>query len=85
MTEDAKINGNYAINLCPDEEKMPKLKEYVSYVVEQENSDGTKAKVYTAKDMHVTLYKFRDVEASFEFEAVLYLNDLIKNCMSAAN
>ena len=85
ISEDIQVQGNYAINLCPDEEKLPYLKEYVSYITEKENQDGTKAKVYTAQDMHVILFKFRDEEPTFQYEAVLYLNDLIKNCLPKAN
>lgn len=82
--EEVNVDGNYVLNLCPNENEMPYLKDYVSYVGEKENEDGSKAKVTTAKDMCVAIYKFRDVEESFEFEAILYLNDLIKTCMKKA-
>ena len=85
VTEEIQVQGNFAINLCPDEEKLPLLKEYVSYVTEKENPDGSTANVYTAQNMNVTIFKFSDVEESFEYEAVLYLVDLIKNCLPTAN
>jgi hypothetical protein len=82
---DIQVSGNYALNICPDENKNPKLKDYVSYVTEKVNADGVKLNVATAQDMHVTFFRFRDVEESFEFEAVLYLNDLIKTCLAGAS
>ena len=72
--EEISVSGNYAINLCPDETANPYLKDYVSYSGENGR---------TAKDMQVLLFKFHDVDATFEFESVLYLNDLIKQCKAA--
>lgn len=82
------IEGNYALNLCPDESTMGKLKEHVFYytteTVTAEDGSETTEKRKTAKDMHVTFFKMSGVEASFEYESLLFVNYMIETCRTDA-
>ncbi len=73
-------SGKYALNLCPDEDKMGKLKEIVYYNVPTEEENVTKP---TALNMHAMLFDLPNMEASFEYEALLYLNAVIAAAKSA--
>ncbi len=66
--------GKFILNLCPDEEKMPKLKETVAYTVTDDDGEVTT----TAKDMCVMLFDAAEGDEMFECEAILYLNTVIE-------
>ena len=66
--------GVYSINVCPDESKMEKLRDIVAYA---KTVEGVDAPVLTAQNMNVAFFKFDEVEESFEFENLLYINYVI--------
>lgn len=70
--------GIYSINLCPDREKMPKLKDIVGYIETIESETGEKQELLCADNMHVALFRFKEVEESFEYESLLYINYVIR-------
>ena len=73
------VEGKFGINLCPDETKMNKLKNYVSYRTVGVDEDGNEVQDFiTAKDMNVALLRFDGVEKSFEYESLLFVNELIR-------
>ena len=72
------IEGDYGLNLCPDERKMNKLKNYLSYTtVSLDEKGNQKDRTITAKDMNVLFFNFDGVESSFEYESLLFVNKLI--------
>lgn len=70
--------GVYSINLCPDREKMPNLKDTVAYIETVTNESGEKQELLCADNMNVALLTFKDVERGFEYESLLYVNYLIR-------
>lgn len=84
LSEGWKVQGDYAINICPDEEKTPYLKEYVAYATPVTDENGVTTNIATAKDMHVCFFRFEDMEKSFEFEDLVYLNSLIRVVIKTA-
>lgn len=75
---EADFVGTYAINLCPDTEKMPNLYKLVGYYATQMNEEtGKEESALTAKDMNVCFFDFDGVEESFEYENLLYVVYLI--------
>ena len=66
-------SGNYAVNLCPNKDTMGNLKDVAYYNIATE--DGTKQ---SAENMCVMFFDLEDVEDSFEFESLLYINSVIK-------
>lgn len=70
--------GAYAINLCPDEDKMKNLHKQVFYYVASDTDKETYKKV--AKDMQVCLFNFKSVRDGFQYESLLYINALIEEC-----
>ena len=73
-------SGKYAINLCPDEDKMGKHKNIAYYNIPTEDENVQKP---TALDMHVMLFDLANMEDSFEYEALLYLNAVIAEAKTA--
>ncbi|MBQ7923846.1 MAG: hypothetical protein IJ329_00915 [Clostridia bacterium] len=75
LTEQGEIalQGNYALNICPDESKMSGLKNQVYYSVEA--ADGTKKP--SAQDMCVMLFLLPDMDQDFQYETILFLNTVI--------
>ena len=71
------VEGVYSINLCPDSEKMPNLKNIVAYLKTVEGDDG-EVQVLSAENMHVALLSFDDVEKGFEYESLLNINYVIR-------
>ena len=78
------LEGYYSINLCPDSEKMPNLKDIVAYVKTQEGEEGETQNVLCADNMHVSLITFEDVEEGFEYEGLLYVNYVVRLSMKTA-
>lgn len=79
--EDGSVfrEGVFYINLCPDVSKMGELKNFASYGVE--NEDGSIK--YTAENMCVAFMKFSDLEESFQYEDLLFVNYLIQQYKAA--
>lgn len=77
----ADIEGNYAVNICPDETKLPGLKNLVYYSKTVINEQEKEETLYTAQDMNVMFFRLAGVESGFEFESLLYLVDVIERCM----
>ena len=70
--------GVYSINLCPDREKMPKLHEVAAYVQSETDEAGETHNLLRADNMNIALCNFAEVEESFEFESLLYINYVIR-------
>ena len=77
--------GNFAINLCPDTDTMGGLSNYVYYTttVTDEETDEEQP-ITTAKDMQVMFFDMPDLEESYQYENVLFLNELIAACITAS-
>lgn len=65
------VEGAYGINLCPNEATMGGLKEQFYY----SNLDGT----ITAKNMTAVFLCLEGLEVNYQYENLLFLNELIKN------
>ena len=63
------IGGVFGLNICPDVSKTGELKKQVSYLDENQTS--------TAKDMNVLFFDFDATEDSFEYESLLFVNQVI--------
>ena len=66
-------SGNFAVNLCPDKNKMGNLKNIAYYNITTE--DGTKQ---SAENMCVMFFDLKEVEDTFEYESLLYINSVIE-------
>ena len=71
LTEEITVSGTFSINLCPDEQKMSKLKEQFYYV----DFDG----VLTAKNIHATFLGLNGLDKNFQYENIVFLNALIED------
>ncbi|MBQ8323169.1 MAG: hypothetical protein IJX91_04305 [Clostridia bacterium] len=71
--------GNYAVNLCPENGKTEKLKEQFYY---EEEVDGKPKK--TAKNMHVMFFDMKGVENGFQYESLIYVNEVIAAALTDA-
>ena len=76
------VEGTFSINLCPNSEKMPHLKNITAYVKTVESEEGETQNVFCADNMHVALLTFDDVEEGFEYESLLYVNYVIRLSMA---
>lgn len=70
--------GIYSINLCPDKEKMPNLDKIVAYKKTVKDEAGNEQSFPSAENMNVALLDFPQVEESFEYESLLYINYVIR-------
>lgn len=73
-----KIEGTYSINLCPDETKMEKLKDVVCYAKTEVDENGVQKTVLSAQDMNISIFDMPSTENGFEYEALLYINHIIR-------
>lgn len=71
--------GAYALNICPDETKAEKLKDFFSYTTVEKDSNDEDVYKATAQDMNVLFFDFDGVEESFQYESLLYVNYLIRS------
>ncbi len=71
-------SGKFALNLCPDEDKMGNLKNYAHYVEIGKDEEGKETYRNTAKDMCVMFFDTKGTEDSFEFESLLYVVHIIE-------
>ena len=75
--------GVFSINLCPNKDTMGKLKEYTAYSATYIDEAGEEKSIITAENMNVAFITFADVEPSFEYENLLYINYLIRQVKTA--
>lgn len=73
--EEYTIEGAYGINLCPNEKTMGNLKEQFYYV----DFDG----VVTAKNMNAVFMNLDGLDANYQYENLLFLNELIQDVYAA--
>ena len=71
--------GAYSLNLCPDESKASKLKDYVYYTIEQENQTPLKS----AKDMNLLFLELDGLDHDFKYENVIFVNKVISLAVGA--
>ncbi|MBE5744997.1 MAG: hypothetical protein E7355_02550 [Clostridiales bacterium] len=79
-TGEYAFKANYALNICPDESKMPGLKDKVNVYYEIQTENGKKKT--SAQDMCVMLFSLKEMDQDFQYETTLYLNALIKTCLA---
>ena len=75
------LQGNFALNICPDESKVEKMRERVRYyktVVENDKE----TQVLTSENMCVMFFNLPGVEDGFQYESVLYLVDFVESCFT---
>ena len=73
----------YTLNICPDESKMGKLKNIISYPLSYVDENGTTQWKNSTKDMQVAFFKYNEVEKGFACESLLYLNYAIRTSLTA--
>jgi|GEM_PF-632253 len=72
-SEDKLVStGEYSLNICPDDGKMPTLKETACYTTKVGEQD-----VITAKDMNVVFLHVGNSRREFLCEKILYVNYLV--------
>ena len=65
--------GYFSINLCPDEQQMPGLKDLISY----QDSDGN----YTAKDMQLVLLDLIGEKYEYGiYESYAFIRRIVETC-----
>ncbi len=72
----------FAINICPNEETMGDLKKIVNYMVEYEDAEGKTKRKTAVKDMHLVFFDLKGVEDGFEYESLLFLDNLVASYCS---
>ena len=70
--------GIYSINLCPNRDTMPNLKDVVAYLETVTDENNETQSMLCADNMNVVITKFDDVEEGFEYESLLYINYVIR-------
>lgn len=75
------LQGNFALNICPDENTMSGMKERVYYNVLAEDGKTNKP---CSLNMYVMLFDLVGVEEGFQFETLLYINSFIATCRTTA-
>jgi hypothetical protein len=78
----AYLNGIYSINLCPNKDTMGGLKSVACYEEMVKNAEGEDVKSKTAQNMNVAFFRFKEVEESFQYENLLYVNYIIRSVMT---
>jgi len=76
------LSGNYALNICPNEEKAEGIKERVCYATKTVDENGKESTLLTAENMNVMFFKTSGVENGFQYEALLYLVNFVDNCLT---
>ncbi|MBE7067899.1 MAG: hypothetical protein E7381_01215 [Clostridiales bacterium] len=78
-TKEGKVlrSGNFAVNLCPDKTRMENLTDIAYYEITTEEG-----KKQSAENMCVMFFDFEDVEDSFEYESLLYVNAVIRHAQT---
>ncbi|MBQ3505223.1 MAG: hypothetical protein IJA89_00440 [Clostridia bacterium] len=83
-------SGNYALNICPDEEGSGStLSDYIYYrtsvEVLDEDGETTTENKNSAQDMQAIFLRMKGVEDSFEYETLLFVNALIAASLPQAD
>lgn len=78
------IEGVYTLNLCPNKETMGDLVDYVAYQTTFVDEAGVTQYSKSAENMHIAFLHMESTEPGFEFESLLYVNDLIKTYRTVA-
>ena len=71
--------GKYAINLCPDVEKMGGLQEYISYYANYVDENGETKTKTTAENMQIVILDMPGMRPEFQYESLLYINWVIES------
>ena len=80
--ETTQYKGTFSLNICPNE-KMSKLKEYVSYPIVETDEDGRETYVKSATNMNVAFFDAgKEMEPGFQYENVLFINYLVEQCIT---
>jgi hypothetical protein len=74
-TGEPEYAGKFALNLCPDVTTMGKLSNWISYL-----DESTEKATVTSKDMCVMFFDMYDVEDWREYESLLFVTHIIKDC-----
>ena len=81
--ESMQYKGGYTLNICPDETKMGKLKDYVCYPLVETDEDGHETYVKSALNMNVAFFDAgKHMEEGFQYENVLFINYLVEQCIA---
>ncbi|MBR2442294.1 MAG: hypothetical protein IKB20_04460 [Clostridia bacterium] len=79
--DDNKVvfEGQYFLNLCPNEATMGGLKDIFGYETQIVNEEtGETQTVVSAVNMNVAFFKFAAVEEGFAYESLLFVNHIIR-------
>lgn len=79
-----RLDGIFSINLCPNKDTMGGLKTVACYNETVKNAEGEDVPVPTALNMNVAFFYFKETEASFEYENLLYVNYIIRSVKTTA-
>ncbi|MBR2023553.1 MAG: hypothetical protein IJ996_03455 [Clostridia bacterium] len=74
-TDEPALEGKFALNLCPDVTTMGKLSNWYSYV-----DETVEKPAMTSKNMCVMFFDMYDVDDSYEYESLVYVTYIIKDC-----
>lgn len=81
--------GAYSINLCPEkdalgnENPMKKLALTLGYQTTFIDEQGEEKPTTSAVDMHVCFFNLEGVESGYEYEGLLFVNELIRTALAA--
>ena len=78
------FEGVYTLNLCPNPETMGNLVDCVAYRTTFIDESGATQYSKSAENMHIAFLHMDATEPGFEFESLLYVNDLIKTYRTVA-
>ena len=71
------------INLCPDENRMKNLSDYVAYQTTYVDEAGQTQYSKSAENMHIAFLRMESTEPGFEYESILYVNDVVRTYRTA--
>ena len=91
MDDPSKIvaEGYYTLNLCPatdangNENPMKKLSKTISYSTTYVDEQGEEKPTTSVVDMHVGFFNMNEVEPGYEYEGLLFVNELIRTALAA--
>ena len=81
--------GYYTLNLCPatdangNENPMKKLSKTLAYATTYVDAQGEEQPTTSAVDMHVGIFNLGEVESGYEYEGLLFINELIRTALAA--
>ena len=71
------------INICPNEERMKNLVDYVAYETTYVDEAGATQYSKSAENMHVAFMRMDSTEPGFEYESLLYVNYVVRTYRTA--